>query len=123
MIRPALADFCNELRRCVGLLLETYSVPDLLEGRRCGRVPRTGEVGGISFYFHGRGLKFELPDDRVVDVDFCPAGVEVYWIRFRQFLPYEQGDMEDLRAAYLDALPAANELRQTVAGMRIFWWA
>jgi hypothetical protein len=122
VVDEAMNEFVSQLRHHVQALCDHFGVNDLLEGRSEGKVPRRGSVSGVPFFFHGKGVRFEL-DDRLVDVDFCAEGFEVDWWRFQQFLApiTKRSSVAKWRDAYISALPGVNT-RRTNIGQRTLVW-
>jgi hypothetical protein len=123
MIEAAIIAFIERLDENICALQREFGVQDLVTARKAGTLPRRGAVGRVPFLFHGKGLRFELEDDRVVDVDFCEGGLEVDWWRFQQFLaPLDKRSLvNDWFESYLLAYPAANARATTIAGRRLIW--
>jgi hypothetical protein len=70
LIRRYLAAVESASRR----LKEQYSVENLVEGRREGRIPREGRLGRHGeFSFHGGGCRID-DGATAVDFDFGPGG-------------------------------------------------
>ena len=122
MIEAAMEEFVAQLRHYIDALAGDFGAGDLVAARKSGLVPRSGLVSGVPFLFHGKGLRFEL-GDRLIDVDFCEAGMEVDWWRFKQFLaPLDERSLvERWRDSYASGCAAANARATTIGGRLLVW--
>jgi hypothetical protein len=74
LIMTLIAQYILSVERLTNRLCTSFHQPDLLSGRRCNAIPRTGRTAdGVEFRFHGRGCW--MSDGEVsVDFDFSPEG-------------------------------------------------